>query len=104
MKRWLITTLVIAGALIALPSVALADGSGAGAPAPPKNAPVDKKGNAVPNEPTKRPPPGPVDRAPADKAPTDKAPVKDKPVDKPAGTGSGAPKPPLQKKSPARHA
>jgi hypothetical protein len=26
------------------------------------------------------------------------------PVDKPAGAGSGAPPPPLQKKSPARHA
>jgi len=92
-SRRLGRTLVIA--LLALPGVALADGPGAGAPAPPKNAPVDKpRPDAPSQDPTK---------------PEQKAPAKNKPVDKPAGTGSGAgsgakPLPPLQKKSPARHA
>ena len=98
MKR----ALILIAALLALPLTALADKQGAGAPAPAKNAPVDKKGNAVPNEPTKS-----VPRTPIDKAPAEEAPAKNKPVDKPAGSGSGsaAPTPrPVQKKSPARHA
>jgi len=96
--------LVLIAALVALPLPALAQGSGA--PGPAKNAPVDKKGNAVPNEPTKSVPRTPIDKAPPEK----EAPAKDKPVDKPAGSGSGSgsaaptPRPPLQKKSPARHA
>jgi hypothetical protein len=101
-SRWLVRTLVIAGAMIALPVLAHADTQGAGGP-PPKNAPVDKKGGTPPSEePAKPKPAGPVDKAPAEKAPAEKTPPKNKPVDKPAG--SGAPTPPLQKKSPARHA
>jgi len=95
--------LILIAALL-VPATTLAQGSGG--PAPAKNAPVDKKGNAVPNEPTKSVPRTPIDKAPPEK----EAPAKDKPVDKPAGSGSGSgsaaptPRPPLQKKSPARHA
>ena len=102
MSRVIARTIVLVGALVALPLVALADGPGAGAPAPPKNAPVDKPGgNAPSEEPTKPKPPGPVDKAPTEKAP---APTKNKPVDKPAGTGSGSGTPPTHATSPARHA
>jgi len=87
---------LLLAALLLLPVTALADTQRAGAPAPPKNAPVDKKGNAVPDEPVKRPPP---DRAPAEKAPPDK----DRSG---SGAGSGSDAAPTHKpvKSPPRHA
>jgi len=78
---------LLLAAMLLVPVTAVADPQGAGAPAPPKNAPVDKKAPA--EEPTK---------------PTEKAPAKDKPVDKPAGDGSGSVPAHKPVKSPARHA
>ena len=76
---------VLVVALLALPLTAVADPQGAGAPAPPKNAPVDKK-------------------APSQEPAKPEAPSKDKPVDKPAGEGSGSASPHKPVKSPPRHA
>jgi hypothetical protein len=102
-SRRLSRALLVLVALLAMPLVALADAPGSGAPAPPKNAPIDKKAGDAPSEvPTKPKPPGPVDKAPAEKAPADKTPAKNKPVDKPAGSGSGTP--PTHSSSPTRHA
>jgi len=78
--RTVFRTVVIAGAMIGTPLVALAD------QAPAKNAPVDKKGGAPSQE---TPPANPPLTKDAPKHPPS-TPAKNKPVDRPSGSGAGS--------------
>jgi hypothetical protein len=78
--RTVFRTVVIAGAMIGTPLVALAD------QAPAKNAPVDKKGGAPSQE---TPPGNPPIQKDGPKAPPS-TPTKNRPVDKPSGSGAGS--------------
>lgn len=85
--RTVFRTVVIAGAMIGTPLVALADPGPSQPPA--KNAPVDKQGGAPSQE---TPPANPPIHKDAPKRPPS-TPTKNKPVDKPSGSGAGSAEP-----------